>query len=79
MTSILHASSAFTNNFLLDSSDDEDLYTQLKTLQKQEEFLDIQEEYIKDETRNLKRELIRAKEVSALHFKSNHFCSFILI
>ena len=65
--------------------EDEDLYAQLKALQKQEEFLDIQvlynkiltivciflifyyyffiqEEYIKDEMRNLKRELIRAKE-----------------
>jgi hypothetical protein len=36
----------------------------LKSLQRQEEFLDIQEEYIKDEMRNLKRELIRAREVS---------------
>ena len=46
--------------------DTEDLYTQLKALQRQEEFLDIQEEYIKDEMRNLKRELIRAKEVSQI-------------
>ncbi len=28
-----------------------------------EEFLDLQEEYVKDEMKNLKRELIRAKEV----------------
>lgn len=47
-----------------DESDD-DLYAQLKALQRQEEFLDIQEEYIKDEMRNLKRELIRAREVCA--------------
>lgn len=40
----------------------EDLYAQLKSLQRQEEFLDIQEDYIKDEMRNLKRELIRAGE-----------------
>jgi 26S proteasome regulatory subunit T3 len=52
---------------LLQIDDDtEDLYTQLKALQRQEEFLDIQEEYIKDEMRNLKRELIRAKEVSQI-------------
>jgi len=38
------------------------LYSKLKALQREEEFLDIQEEYIKDEMRNLKRELIRAKE-----------------
>lgn len=40
----------------------EDVYIKLKTLQKHMEFLDIQEEYIKDEMKNLKRELIRAKE-----------------
>lgn len=39
------------------------MYAHLKALQRQEEFLDIQEEYIKDEMRNLKRELIRAREV----------------
>ena len=43
--------------------EEDDLYAQLKALQRQEEFLDIQEEYIKDEMRNLKRELIRAREV----------------
>lgn len=46
-----------------DIQGDDDLYAQLKGLQRQEEFLDIQEEYIKDEMRNLKRELIRAREV----------------
>merc|ERR1719326_791967 len=39
-----------------------DLYADMKALQKQLEFLDIQEEYIKDEMQNLKRELVRAKE-----------------
>ncbi|CAN0213780.1 unnamed protein product, partial [Ectocarpus fasciculatus] len=34
----------------------------MKSLQRQVEFFDIQEEYIKDEMKNLKRELIRAKE-----------------
>ena len=38
------------------------LYTRLKRLQRQLEFMSIQESYIKDETKNLKRELIRAKE-----------------
>ena len=50
--------------FQFDAQEDDDLYAQLKGLQRQEEFLDIQEEYIKDEMRNLKRELIRAREVS---------------
>jgi 26S proteasome regulatory subunit T3 len=42
--------------------DSGDLYTQLKALERQLEFLNIQEEYIRDETKNLKREQIRAKE-----------------
>lgn len=41
---------------------EEDLYATVKGLQRAQEFLDIQEEYIKDEMKNLKRELIRAKE-----------------
>merc|ERR1719199_678376 len=41
---------------------EEDLYLRLKELQRQVEFLDIQEEYIKDEMKNLKREMIRAQE-----------------
>jgi len=40
----------------------DDLYVRFKSMQKHLEFLDIQEEYIKDEMKNLKRELIRAKE-----------------
>ena len=39
-----------------------DLYTKLKKLQRHLEFLELQEEYIKDEQRNLKRELLRAQE-----------------
>lgn len=42
--------------------DIEDLYTRMKTLQRQLEFCDIQEEYIKDETKNLRRELLHAQE-----------------
>lgn len=52
--------------FLLDpvvaELDEEDLYTRQKLLMRQLEFLDIQEEYIKDEQKNLKRELLRAQE-----------------
>lgn len=40
----------------------EDPYTRCKHLQRQLEFLTIQEEYVKDEHKNLKRELVRAKE-----------------
>jgi len=39
-----------------------DVYSQLKSSQRKLEFYEIQEEYIKDEQKNLKRELIRAKE-----------------
>lgn len=39
-----------------------DLYTRYKELQAESEFLKIQEDYIKDESKNLKREEIRAKE-----------------
>ena len=35
---------------------------QLQKLQRQLEFMGIQESYIKDETKNLRRELIRAKD-----------------
>ncbi len=42
--------------------EEEDLYTRQKLLQRQLEFVDIQEEYIKDEQKNLKRELLRAQE-----------------
>ncbi|XP_062119418.1 26S proteasome regulatory subunit 6B homolog [Humulus lupulus] len=44
------------------SSDEDDLYSRLKSLQRQLEFIDIQEEYIKHEQKNLKRELLRAQE-----------------
>lgn len=41
---------------------DDDLYLTLKDYEKQLRFLEIQEEYIKDEHKNLKRELLRAQE-----------------
>lgn len=44
------------------SSDEEDYYGRLKSLQRQLEFSDIQEEYVKDELKNLKREHLRAQE-----------------
>ncbi|OLP97447.1 26S protease regulatory subunit 6B-like [Symbiodinium microadriaticum] len=45
----------------LTSKAEDDLYMRLKELKRQMEFLDIQEEYIKDEMKNLKREMIRAQ------------------
>ena len=41
--------------------DQGEMYLRMKELQRQLEILEIQEEYIKDETKNLKREMIRAK------------------
>lgn len=41
---------------------EEDLYLQLKEYERQLGFLEIQEEYVKDEHKNLKRELLRAQE-----------------
>jgi len=38
------------------------MYQELKSMERRLEFLTIQEEYIKDEQKNLKRELIRARE-----------------
>jgi 26S proteasome regulatory subunit T3 len=43
-------------------TEDDDLYSRSKSLQRQLEFIDIQEEYVKDEQKNLKRELLRAQE-----------------
>ena len=39
-----------------------DLYVRMKELEAQLETLNIQEDYIKDEQKNLKRELLRAQE-----------------
>ncbi|KAL2488457.1 26S protease regulatory subunit 6B-like protein [Forsythia ovata] len=44
------------------SDPDDDLYSRLKSLQRQLEFIEIQEEYVKDELKNLRRELLRAQE-----------------
>jgi 26S proteasome regulatory subunit T3 len=40
----------------------DELYSKMKSLKQQLEFVGIQESYIRDEMKNLKRELIRAKE-----------------
>lgn len=40
----------------------EDLYVRYKTLERQSEFLEIQESYVKDEMKSLKRELLHAQE-----------------
>lgn len=41
---------------------EKDFYVRMKELEAQLETLNIQEEYIKDEQKNLKRELLRAQE-----------------
>mmetsp|Transcript_16354 Transcript_16354/g.31774 ORF Transcript_16354/g.31774 Transcript_16354/m.31774 type:complete len:406 (-) Transcript_16354:55-1272(-) len=45
-----------------EQEDQEDLYKRMKKLEQLLEFTDIQESYIKDEMKNLKREMLRAKE-----------------
>ena len=40
----------------------EDLYARLKNLQRQLEFFNVQEDYIKDEMKNLKKEYLHAQE-----------------
>eukprot|EP00166_Cyanidium_caldarium_P005862 ctg_747.g398 len=44
------------------AGESEDLYARVKRLEKQHELLDIQEEYVKDELRHLRRELLHAQE-----------------
>ena len=51
---------ALTSSY--DELDADDLYVKFKKLQQQHEFLGVQEEYIKDEMRNLRREYIHAQE-----------------
>ncbi|XP_041320252.1 26S proteasome regulatory subunit 6B-like, partial [Pyrgilauda ruficollis] len=50
-------------SFLVPEPEDlEDLYSRYKKLQQELEFLEVQEEYIKDEQRNLKKEFLHAQE-----------------
>ena len=58
----LHGTDAVTNATPISSLKSSDFYTSLKRLQRDLEFLNLQEEYIKDEQKNLKRELVRAQE-----------------
>jgi len=44
------------------SSNNADIYLKLKKLEKEYELLTLQEDYVKDEQRHLKRELVRAQE-----------------
>jgi 26S proteasome regulatory subunit T3 len=48
--------------FFSEMEDDEDLFKKMKDLEEEIEFLDLQEDFIKTEQQNLRRELIRAKE-----------------
>jgi len=45
-----------------DTISEKDLYVRMKELEAHLDFLSIQEDYIKDEQKNLKRELLRAQE-----------------
>jgi 26S proteasome regulatory subunit T3 len=45
-----------------DTLSEKDLYVRMKELEAHLDFLSIQEDYIKDEQKNLKRELLRAQE-----------------
>ncbi|GME78187.1 unnamed protein product [[Candida] boidinii] len=56
------ASSLISNNQSNNQSNNNDVYLKLKKLEKELELLILQEDYIKDEQRHLKRELIRAQE-----------------
>ncbi|KAI5634162.1 ATPase family associated with various cellular activities (AAA) domain-containing protein [Phthorimaea operculella] len=53
---------AFAGPQTFDELESEDLYTKYKKLQRMLEFLEVQEEYIKDEQRNLKKEYLHAQE-----------------
>lgn len=46
----------------------DDYYLKMKQLQKELEFIELQEDYIKEEQKSLKRELSRAQEVSSSIF-----------
>jgi len=46
----------------MEEESSKDYYTRLRDLQRKHQLLNIKEEYIKDEVKNLKRELLRAQE-----------------
>jgi 26S proteasome regulatory subunit T3 len=47
---------------VMEEPEELDLFQEVKGLEKQLEFVELQEEYLKDEMRHLQRELLRAKE-----------------
>eukprot|EP00831_Metopus_contortus_P022746 TRINITY_DN20458_c0_g1_i3.p2 TRINITY_DN20458_c0_g1~~TRINITY_DN20458_c0_g1_i3.p2 ORF type:complete len:133 (-),score=39.88 TRINITY_DN20458_c0_g1_i3:317-715(-) len=47
---------------MMPGSKEDDVYRRMKMLEDEHQYLEIMEEYIKDEQKNLKREYIRAKE-----------------
>ena len=51
-----------TSSSAVEKEEEEDLYIRYKTLQRELEFIQIQEEYVRDEQKNLKLELMRAQE-----------------
>ena len=53
---------AYLSTTQTDQIDADDLYTKFKKLQRQLEFYEVQEGYIKDEQKNLKKELLHAQE-----------------
>uniref|UniRef100_A0A1A8HKM9 Proteasome (Prosome, macropain) 26S subunit, ATPase, 4 n=1 Tax=Nothobranchius korthausae TaxID=1143690 RepID=A0A1A8HKM9_9TELE len=63
MPSVLSSRPQTGLSFLAPEPEDlEDLYTRYKKLQQELEFLEVQEEYIKDEQKNLKKEFLHAQE-----------------
>lgn len=58
----LPATRADTSSLDVPYDGEDDLYARLKSLQRQLEFIEIQEEYVKDELKNLRREHLRAQE-----------------
>jgi 26S proteasome regulatory subunit T3 len=63
-TAMVAESPSPTKMFLsqADAGQEEDLYREVKELERELEFVDIQEAFVKDEMKNLRRELLRAKE-----------------
>ena len=68
-----------TNSGLLAKKplEESDYYTRFQELKKQIEFYDVQEEYIKDEMRNLRKEYLHAQE-EVKHYLDSLFLEIIL-
>lgn len=73
--------SAVTDPVNIGGGDDaelEDYYVRYMRLKRQLEFLEVQEEYIKDEQRNLKKEYLHAQEEVRIEHEIRHnrmFCT----